>query len=157
LRQLTDPATLPDTYFAFDGHGAIDTRLGLSKGASPISKYVLIPVEDHWALANVPLDFSGGRLYGYLKRPDAWNTTFEKKALAQIREQFPKHQLTPFYIDAFKNQESEVWILSAIVASLLLVGLGLTGYGAIRWWRAARESSAGGVSDEKSGDADRPQ
>lgn len=149
LRQLEDPSTLRNPWVSLTYEQAIDTKLGLvsKKGgqSTPKSAYLLIKVGDRWLITEVPPSHSGREVVGYL---DTWSTPLRKKAIDQIKANFPGQQaaLLPYQFDAEYSYRGQCYAMVGVIGFFLLVGIVLAGMGLVGLLRNPRPDYGSGVA-----------
>lgn len=138
LREVTDPAMLTNPWVSFSFNDSIDTELVMQStkyGVSKIrSKYILIRISDRWLIAEVPANFTGNQVVGYL---DKWWLPLRKQVMGQIKQRFPDHDLLPYQLDAEYAYKRECLLLLVIagvfaVAGIAVMGLAWSGMGKLK-------------------------
>ena len=118
LRKLEDPSALRNPWITLAHGPAVETGMGIfsmSLGQKiPKLKYILIPVQDRWLIAEVYPSYSGNEISGYLW---TWGSPLSKKAINEIKERFPSHPTLPYQFDATYNYRFQC------LAMVTLVGL----------------------------------
>jgi hypothetical protein len=126
LQRLEDPANLPNPWVSFHFNQSQDTgieRVSTGWLAALLRenrvRYVLIPVRDDWLIAEVPPDFTGNELVGYVS---GWNTPFARDSLQMIEDRFPGLAFLPFRVDGHYAYRREAIALLVIVSFFVVIG-----------------------------------
>jgi hypothetical protein len=138
LRQLQDPAGLDNPWVYFTFGKSIDTNLGLVRTKSgqqttPKSKFLLIQVKDRWLIAEVPHNFGGSQLTGYL---DVWGTPLRRESIDRIKAEAPEQAnlLLPYQLDGEYKYRVQCFSMAGIAGFLLMTGVVLT-YNGLKVYR----------------------
>jgi hypothetical protein len=121
LDQLPTPfVTLPVPRF-------LDTGVRLQRQTYAVKTiecdYVVIPVADKWLIAEVPTDFEGKELTGYLA---PWTSGLEAEALAAVRGKIAPeslNELLPYQFEAGHDLQAASRLLVTASAVLIIIGL----------------------------------
>jgi hypothetical protein len=126
LLELGDKATPPSGYMVFETSEVTQTNLvvkhGKSKSAPTTSRYILVKVGNRWAVANVPNDFTGKRLVGYVSRLDE-GSDLARLARNEVANKSPRQTLAPLFFQVhILTRDSQVsWIVAS--GGMLVVGI----------------------------------
>lgn len=132
LRQLDNPAKLDNPWVVYTFDNALDTKLGIAEQRggveTPRTHYLLTQVQDRWLVTEVPHNFQGQQVTGYL---DVWSAPLRKEALEKIGAAMPaqKPLLLPFQLDAEYGYRSQCWAMLGLCGFFFLGGLAMVGYG----------------------------
>jgi hypothetical protein len=134
IGRLDDPANLANPWISFRLNQVIDTgiqkvdaaKLDTLLGRNKL-KYLLIRLPNAWLIAEVPMDFTGNDIVGYL---DQWHTPFSRDSLEKIQGAFPNLDFMPFQLDArysYREQAYSLLVLAGLssLAGLLVIVLGM--------------------------------
>jgi hypothetical protein len=124
LEELKDPETLPNPWVSFAFDEAIDTGFVMesTKSGKTItrSKYLLIRVGNRWLLADVPADFTGHQVVGYL---DQWWSPLSRKVIDQVQGRFPDRDIIPYQLNAEYAYRKQCFSMLAIEVFMFGVGV----------------------------------
>ena len=95
----------------------------MEKGTNDSSKYLFVPVLDHWLIADVPTEFDADKAVGFI---DVWSTPLKKDAISALEERFPDKKLLPFQFDAHFSYKGEFWSFIATVTAFVFGGIYMT-------------------------------
>lgn len=127
LQEVKDPETLPNPWVSFHFDEAIDTGFVMEstkKGTTtPRSKYLLIRVGDRWLIADVPAEFTGNQVVGYL---DTWWSPLSRKVIDQVTGRFTDRVILPYQLNAEYSYRGQCFSMLGIAAFFLLAGLWIT-------------------------------
>lgn len=132
LCQLDNPANLQNPWVVLTFNNALDTKLGIAEKRGGVeserSRYLLVQVQDRWLVTEVPHNFQGQQVTGYL---DVWKTPLRREALEKIAAQMPaqKARLLPFQMDAEYGYRSQCWAMLGVCGFFVIGGLVMIGYG----------------------------
>jgi hypothetical protein len=134
LRQVTDASALFNPWVTLTYEGFLETNVTMvsKKGGQETrtSRFVLIPVQERWLIAEVPPGHGGNQVTGYL---DTWWAPLRRESIQKIEAGQPQHkdQFLPYQLDAVYHYGSQCVAMVAMAGLGLMVGLGLIGYGVI--------------------------
>lgn len=126
LRAMQVVNTLTNPWVTITYNNAIETDLimvSTRKGTSTNrSRYLLIQVGDRWLIADVPHDYRGNQLTGYL---DAWWSPLSREVIEKIGSKYPaqKPLFLPFQMNAEYSYRGQCAALVAIISFLLISGV----------------------------------
>lgn len=126
LRAVKDPDALPNPWVSITYRNAIETELVMvstRKGNSTNrSRYLLIPVQDAWLIADVPYNHQGNQLTGYL---EVWWSPLSREVVSTIENKYPaqKPSMLPFQFNA--EYQYRVQCLAMVVVMFLLFSIGV--------------------------------
>jgi hypothetical protein len=135
LRQVADPGARFNPWVTLTYEGFLETNVTMvsKKGGqeTPTARFILIPVQDRWLIAEVPPNHGGNQVTGYL---DTWWAPLRRESIQKIEASQPQHkgQFLSYQLDAVYHYGSQCIAMVAMAGIAFIVGLGLIGYGAVR-------------------------
>jgi hypothetical protein len=126
LRAVQDPAKLPNPWVSIAFTHALETNVGIESTrrgvTTPRSRYLLVQVQDRWLIAEVPHNYRGNKLEGYL---DDWWTPLSRKVIDTIKGRFPDKapQMLPYQINAEYSYRGQCLAMIGIILMLVVGGL----------------------------------
>jgi hypothetical protein len=134
LKQIQTPPKGADRWVVYQADRVSDTGLGTEEertSRTDRTRFVLVPVQDRWLIAEVNEEFTGTRLEGQL---EVWDGGLAGEAVNKIRQQHAEERdkFLPYQMNAAGGsaRASAVAMLLGMVA-FVLFGLGSMGYGGV--------------------------
>jgi hypothetical protein len=121
-----DGGPLTKDYISYDAIELTETGLGVTSKIGDtkeqlVSRYVLVPIGNRWALAVVPKKHTGNRLVGYVTRLDQGDQ-ITSEARNDVVKKFPNQPLAPFY---FRTDNPWVQVVAWLLCLALFFGMGV--------------------------------
>ena len=152
LQEVKDPQALSNPWISLDFSEAVDsgfvmqtTKQGDTKERS---KYLLIKVGNGWLITDVPVNFTGNHVVGYL---DNWWSPLSKQVIEHVKGRFPEREILPYQLNAEYSYKGQCLSMLGVAGFVFLAGL------AVIWFAGyeMRKTKIKDIAEEDSGDAAR--
>lgn len=147
LRQLKDPASLPNPWISFTCDKSLETGVHIDNVKRSAqwrkSNFLLVEVQDRWLIAEVPPSHSGKEFVGYL---DTWKDSMRVEAVdmvkknMEVRDQWPPKQvqIMPYQLNTEYSYRGNCIGLCVLLGIVFIVGAGMV----YATWLTLTEGSA---------------